>query len=192
MKRGFVWAEKAGLQKVRKQPQVRICLLTVLPCVLVIACLTPHIIIGETSLVAASDICEDNFVNRLWENQAEKYDLESFEDAVEQMKKNANDYLQVTHELNIAAAAFSVVTFLMWVFFTAHGAHSATRLDQTGALSLPLTFPSMPWLFLFYMPWPFVIFSLQLAVFIFSKLWETSEWWFPMRPIHVPPRRLPS
>jgi hypothetical protein len=136
MKCGFVWAEKAGQQKVRTQPQVRHCLLAALPCVLVIAGFAPCIITGEISLKVAGEICKDNYVNRLWENEAERHDLESFEDAVEHVNKRANCKLYMTYESNVTAAFVSLVCFLLWVFFTAHSASSATRLDQTRMPSL--------------------------------------------------------
>jgi hypothetical protein len=141
----LVWAEKALgclTRKIRKQPRVRRCLLAVLPCVLVIVWFTPQIITGEISLKTAGEICEDNFANRLWENQAERFDLESFEDAVESLNGDANFKLHLTHEFNTTAAAVSVIGFLLWAFFTTHSAHSATRLDQT-RMPLPLN-PSRP------------------------------------------------
>jgi hypothetical protein len=130
MKRGLVWTEKAGQQKVRKQPRLRHCLLAVLPCVLVVACFTPHIFTKETSLEAAGETCKDNFVNRTWENEADRYDLASFEDAMEEVNGDATKKLLDTHQPNVAAAAFSLVGFLLWVFFTPHSASSATRHDQ--------------------------------------------------------------
>ena len=78
---------------------------------------------------AAGETCKDNYVNRIWENQADRYDLASFEDAMEEVNGDANRKL-LAHQPNVAAAAFSLVGFLLWVFFTPHSASSATRHDQ--------------------------------------------------------------
>jgi hypothetical protein len=147
MKCGLVWAENAGQQMVRKQPRVRLCLLAVLPCVLVIAGFTPHIITGEVSLEAAGETCKDSGVNRIWENEADKYDLTSLEDAVEYMNRHATNDLHVQHELNIAATAMSLAGFLLWVFFTAHSASSATRLDLTRMPPPSIPPPHCRWVF---------------------------------------------
>jgi hypothetical protein len=181
MKSLLAWAEKVmcGLmKKIRKHPRVRHCLLVVLPCVLIVACITPHILTRETTLEAAGAMCEDNYTNRAWENNFD-HNFSSFEDAVVEFDKNANNKLHVQHPLNMTAACFSVFSFLLWCFFTAHSASSASQLDQTGAPHRrpshpprpPPPLPPSPGLFLHTLtPFAFVPRSFSVGCFHFLQV----------------------
>jgi hypothetical protein len=159
------------MKKIRKHPRVRHCLLVVLPCVLIVACITPHILTGETTLEVAGAMCEDTFTNRAWENNFDN-NFSSFEDAVVEFDKSASNKLHVQHELNMTAACFSVFSFLLWCFFTAHSASSAAQLDQTGAPHhrRPSHPPRPPSLVFFLHTFAFVSRSFPVGVFHFLQV----------------------
>ena len=127
----FLRAERMGQKTLRKFSWSRKSVLVLLPALLVCACLVPHLMTGESSLLGARDTCRDKYIVLAMVRD----DLDA-EEAAE--AAGAATELHPAHVFNAVPAFFSVGCFLLWTFFTPHHATSASVLDQKCAFTPPV------------------------------------------------------
>ena len=123
----LVRCEKAGIAAIREGKNLRRgCIVAVLVVAIAVASYTPQLMTGKGTFEEASAVCARNVSTREWNNKEVATDYaqvrmdkhDNVQDYRNEQSQYRRLYIGQGHKFNGAAAVFSLVSFLLWMFFT--------------------------------------------------------------------------